>query len=105
MAIVIAVANQKGGVAKTTSAVTLSAALALSNYRVLLIDLDPQASATLWLTNDYGPKGRVIHDVLIHRAKISDCTVTTPTGIALVPSNLWLSSLDLEMHDPRLLDK
>jgi chromosome partitioning protein len=53
----IAVANQKGGVGKTTTAVNLGAALSLAGHRVLLVDADPQASAADWL--DVTPRGRL----------------------------------------------
>jgi len=93
----IALASQKGGTAKTTSAVNLAAALVLTGSRVLLCDLDAQASATLWLTDNYGPKGRTVRDVLKRDAKIQECIVHTRPGIDLLPANLWLSSLGIEM--------
>ncbi len=93
----IAVANQKGGVGKTTTSVNLAAALAHAGRRVLLIDLDAQGTATRNLTGAYGVDGRVIHDVLMRRAKIADCVVHTSFGVDLVPSNLGLASLDVDL--------
>jgi chromosome partitioning protein len=93
----IAIANQKGGVGKTTTSVNLAAALAHAGRRVLLIDLDAQGTATRNLTGSYGADGRVIHDVLMRRAKLTDCIVATPASVSLVPSNLGLASLDVDL--------
>lgn len=95
--ITLSVCGQKGGIAKTTSSVSIGGALVLAGFRVLLCDLDAQASATLWLTNDYGEQGRTVRDVLRRRVKIVDCIRSTDSGMDVVPSNLWLSSIDLEM--------
>lgn len=94
---VIAVANQKGGVGKTTTAVNLAAALVQSGRRVLLIDLDAQGTATRCLTGTYGTDGRVIYDVLMKRTVIGECVIETPAGVDLVPSNLGLASLDVDL--------
>ncbi len=67
----IAIANQKGGVGKTTTAVNLAASLAHSGRRVLLIDLDAQGTATRCVTGSYGVDGRVAYDVLMKRARAS----------------------------------
>ena len=68
---VVAVANQKGGVAKTTSVHTLGAALADRGLRVLLVDLDPQACLTYSLGADPDSLERSLHDVLVHRKDAS----------------------------------
>lgn len=94
---VIAIANQKGGVGKTTSAVNLAAALVQSGRRVLLIDLDAQGTATRCLTGAYGADGHVAYDVLMKRRSIVQCLVQTPAGVDLVPSNLGLASLDVDL--------
>lgn len=96
MSTVIAVANQKGGCGKTTSAVNLAAALARDS-RVLLVDLDAQANATQWLTGQYGPDGRVTQDVLLRRADLADCVIAARPRIGVVPGNLDLASLDIEL--------
>lgn len=85
---IIAIANQKGGVGKTTAAVNLAAALVGSGRRVLLIDLDAQGTATRCLTGTYGADGRVVYDVLMKRATMRECIITTPAGVDLVSSNL-----------------
>lgn len=97
MSTVIAIANQKGGCSKTTTAVNLSAALARDGARVLLVDLDAQSNATQWLTGRYGPEGRVLQDVILRRATIGECIIPARENIDLVPANLDLASLDIEL--------
>ncbi|HHZ80978.1 MAG TPA: hypothetical protein EYN59_07700, partial [Candidatus Marinimicrobia bacterium] len=62
---IIAFANQKGGVGKTTTAINVAASLAVSEFKTLLIDLDPQSNATTGLSEIFSPNGSTIYDVLI----------------------------------------
>src|SRR4029453_14272043 len=75
---IIALANQKGGVAKTTTAVNLAATLAELGQSVLLIDLDPQGSATRWLGAD--PGGRGLYDLFTRGGPLDD--LAEPTRLA-----------------------
>ena len=97
MAITIAVASQKGGVGKTTTAVNLAAAFRQHGHRVLLVDLDAQSSATQWLTNAYGHQGKVAGDLLMRRAMAQETVVRVPAGFDLIPSDLRLSSIDIDL--------
>lgn len=88
-----AVTNQKGGSGKTTSAVNLAAVGGELGRRVLVVDLDPQASASAWLGTPDG--GRGLLEVLTEGAALEDLVVETGTaGVDLVPASAWLANVD-----------
>jgi chromosome partitioning protein len=95
MSVVLAVANQKGGVAKTTTVHALGDALVGQGRRVLLVDLDPQASLTWAAGIDTEAIELSLHDVLLHRAKVSDVLVKTG-DLHVVPSSIDVAGA--EMH-------
>ncbi len=99
MAKVAAVANQKGGVAKTTTVQSLGVALAQAGKRVLLVDLDPQACLTFSLGFDPDGLDGSLHDVLAHRAKVADVTrdVAGVGGLRVVPATIDLAGAEVHL--------
>jgi chromosome partitioning protein len=96
MAQIIALANQKGGVSKTTSAINLGAALAELNRRVLLVDLDPQASLTAALGINPAELPASIHDVLVHKTPLPEIIVTS-AGLHVAPATIDLAAAEIHL--------
>ena len=98
MAKIVAIANQKGGVGKTTTAINLSAALAILDNNVLLVDADPQANATSGLGFSEDQLERGIYDCLIDPSNISEAIIETDVpNLDLLPSNIDLVGAELEL--------
>ncbi len=101
---VIAVANQKGGVGKTTTSVNLAASLAVAEQSVLVVDLDPQGNATMGLGYDKNAQETTVYPVLMEDLPVAEAIIRPEVGTAsqvpdLVPSNANLSGAEVELVD------
>ena len=98
MAKIIAVANQKGGVGKTTTAINFSSCLAMAEKKTLLIDIDPQANSTSGIGFDKTITDSSIYDVLISKKEMLDIILTTELSyLNVAPSSIALVGAEVEM--------
>lgn len=93
----IAIINQKGGVGKTTTAVNLSAGLALEGYKVLLMDCDPQGNASQSVKSEPADEEPTLYEVLKGSVNINDAIKPIKDGLDLLPTDLRLSAAELEL--------
>src|SRR5262245_34427274 len=99
---VLAIANQKGGVGKTTTAINLSTALAAIGEQVLIVDLDPQGNASTGLGIDNRNRDHSTYDVLVGEATLRAALLPTAVPkLSIAPSTLDLSGLELEISQER----
>ena len=98
MAKTIAIANQKGGVGKTTTSINLSACLAEKGKKVLVIDTDPQGNTTSGFGIDKNNLENTIYDLILGECSISDCIIKNViSNISIVPSNVNLAAAEIEL--------
>ena len=95
---VIAIANQKGGVGKSTTAVSLGASLADLGYRVLVVDLDPQGNASTGLGIRHEAREITVYDVIVSEASVDDAIVPTAVAhLSAIPSTIDLAGAEIEL--------
>jgi chromosome partitioning protein len=95
---VVAIANQKGGVGKTTTAINLGAALAMDGHRIILIDLDPQGNASTGLGIAVEQRRKTVYDLLAGPETLRECAVETEIpNLSIVPATPDLSSADVDL--------
>jgi chromosome partitioning protein len=94
----IAIANQKGGVGKTTTAINIATAMAAAGWRTLLVDLDPQGNASTGLGIEARRRERSSYDLLVNELSLNQCVVTTSIpGLHVVPATVDLSGAEVEL--------
>lgn len=95
---IIAIANQKGGVGKSTTAINLSACLAEAGKKVLAIDIDPQGNTTSGLGVDKNEADPTLYELLLGEADLNDCIINNVVdNLDLIPSNMNLSGAEIEL--------
>ena len=97
---IIAVANQKGGVGKTTTTINLAACLAELNQRVLVIDMDPQGNCTSGFGVDKNTLINTVYQLLIGECEFDECIIKNVVdNLSIIPSNVHLAGAEIELID------
>ncbi|MEK7819388.1 MAG: AAA family ATPase [Bacteroidota bacterium] len=104
---IVAIANQKGGVGKTTTAVNLAASIAVAEHRTLLIDIDPQGNSSSGLGIENKESNKTIYEVLIGESQAEDAIIKTSMPfLSLIPSNINLVGVEIEIvNEPKREEK
>lgn len=96
--IVVAIANQKGGVGKTTTAINIATAMAATGWKTLLLDLDPQGNASTGIGLPSSSRTRTSYDLLVEGASVEECTFPTSIpNLDVLPATVDLSGAELEL--------
>lgn len=94
----VAIANQKGGVGKTTTAINIATAMAATGWKVLLLDLDPQGNASTGIGIGSNDRGKSSYDLLVDQAPMADCVQPTRIpGLDIIPATVDLSGAEIEL--------
>ena len=102
MSKIIAIANQKGGVGKTTTSINITAALAVRNKKVLLIDADPQGNATSGFGINKNEVENTVYELLIGGCSIRDCIIKNVVeNVSIIASNVNLSAAEMDFRDEK----
>ena len=97
---ILAIATQKGGVGKTTTAINLSACLAEAGQRVLAVDFDPQGNATSGLGFEKGYMNKTVYELLMGECEINECVIKeVKKNLDILPSDVYLSGAEIELLD------
>ncbi|MCD8122395.1 MAG: AAA family ATPase [Clostridiales bacterium] len=99
---IIAIANQKGGVGKTTTAINLSACLAEAGQRVLTVDFDPQGNATSGLGFEKGYMDKTVYELLMQECSLEECIIkSVQENLDVLPSDMDLAGAEIELLDTK----